>query len=129
VKALVLAFGDDVDVGPVAPTLVWQTLASLPPDDRDFVTMPPDAHGTPPIQAHHLTPHAVEADAEVQYGELDAADYYGVWKLADALFGCVFAETWCEYALGDTPGQRFMGIWSDGVPVQELEVTDDPGPG
>jgi acetyl esterase/lipase len=126
-KAIVLAFRDDFDIGPVEPTLVWQTLTSLPPEDRDFVTMSSDFHGTPPIQAYHLTPHAVELDAEVQYGELDAADYYGVWKLADALFGCVFAGTWCEYALGDTPEQRFMGVWSDGVPVKELEVTDDPG--
>ena len=60
-KALVLAFGDDFDIGPVEPTLVWQTLASLPPDDRDFVTMPSDFHGTPAIQAHHQTPYAVEA--------------------------------------------------------------------
>jgi hypothetical protein len=34
----------------------------------------------------------------------------------------------CEYALGDTPEQRFMGYWSDGVPVAELEVVADPGP-
>ena len=41
---------------------------------------------------------------------------------------CSFDGTWCEYALGDTPEQRFMGVWSDGVPVIELNVTDDPGP-
>ena len=31
-----------------------------------------------------------------------------------------------EYALGNTPQQRFMGLWSDGVPVKELKVTDKP---
>jgi hypothetical protein len=29
-------------------------------------------------------------------------------------------------ALGNTPEQRFMGTWSDGVPVTEAVVTDDP---
>jgi hypothetical protein len=40
--------------------------------------------------------------------------------------GCAFAGEWCEYALGNTPEQRFMGVWSDGVPVMEAVVTDDP---
>jgi hypothetical protein len=31
-----------------------------------------------------------------------------------------------EYALGNTPQQRFMGFWSDGVAVKELIVTDKP---
>jgi len=31
-----------------------------------------------------------------------------------------------EYALGDTPEQRFMGNWSDGTAVKELMVTDTP---
>ena len=29
-----------------------------------------------------------------------------------------------EFALGNTPQQRFMGLWSDGRPVQELVVID-----
>ena len=31
-----------------------------------------------------------------------------------------------EYALGNTPQQRFMGVWSDGVPVKELKVISKP---
>ena len=61
------------------------------------------------------------------FGTLDALDWYGTWKLLDALMACSFDGTWCEYALGNTPEQRFMGVWSDGVPVIELNVTDDPG--
>jgi hypothetical protein len=57
---------------------------------------------------------------------LDALDWYGTWKLTDALLACVFAGAWCEHAFGNTPEQRFMGTWSDGVPVTELQVTDDP---
>jgi hypothetical protein len=61
--------------------------------DRDFVTMASDSHGEPPIVANHAT----------TYEGVDAADRYGIWKLADGLFACVFAGEWCEYALGDTP--------------------------
>ncbi|MBT4776567.1 MAG: T9SS type A sorting domain-containing protein, partial [Crocinitomicaceae bacterium] len=44
------------------------------------------------------------------------------WKLADALLSCTFYGIDCEYAFGDTPQQRFMGSWSDGTSVTELEV-------
>ena len=60
---------------------------------------------------------------------VDAADRYGIWKLADALFACAFDGRWCEYALGNTPEQRSMGAWSDGVPVVELQVTEECGAG
>jgi hypothetical protein len=53
-------------------------------------------------------------------------DYYGVWKLFDALCDAAFFGKNREFALGDTPQQRFMGKWSDGVPVKELVVTDKP---
>ena len=57
---------------------------------------------------------------------LDAFDWYGTWKWLDALMSCAFDGEWCEVALGNTPEQRFMGEWSDGVPVTEASVTDDP---
>jgi hypothetical protein len=40
--------------------------------------------------------------------------------------GCAFDGEWCDYALGNTREQRYMGEWSDGVPVTEAVVTDDP---
>jgi acetyl esterase/lipase len=113
-KAVVLAFGEDFRVGIDMPRQVWSTLASLPAADRDFVVMASDGHGQPPLVAHHGAP----SDG------VDAADRYGIWKLSDALFACAFEGKWCEYALGNTAEQRFMGVWSDGVPVVELQVTD-----
>jgi len=53
-------------------------------------------------------------------------DYYGVWKLFDGLTDAAFYGLNREYALGDTPQQRFMGKWSDGTPVKELQVTTTP---
>ncbi|HEY2775293.1 MAG TPA: alpha/beta hydrolase fold domain-containing protein [Candidatus Binatia bacterium] len=57
---------------------------------------------------------------------VDALDFYGTWKLLDALTDAAFFGKNREYALGNTPQQRFMGTWSDGVAVKELEVTTGP---
>jgi pimeloyl-ACP methyl ester carboxylesterase len=57
---------------------------------------------------------------------VNALDFYGTWKLFDGLCDAAFYGKNREYALGNTPQQRFMGVWSDGVPVKELKVTDKP---
>jgi acetyl esterase/lipase len=114
-KAMVLAFGEDFRVGIDMPRRVANALASLPAADRDFVVMASDGHGQPPLVAHHGAP----------FDGVDAVDRYGIWKLSDALIACAFTGEWCDYALGNTAEQRFMGTWSDGVPVAELWVTDD----
>jgi len=57
---------------------------------------------------------------------LDALDFYGTWKLLDGLTDAAFYGRDRNYVLGNTPQQRFMGVWSDGVPVKELMVTDHP---
>ena len=56
------------------------------------------------------------------FGTTDALDYYGTWKLLDALTDAAFYGKNRKYALGDTPEQRYMGKWSDGTPVKELKV-------
>jgi len=42
------------------------------------------------------------------------------------LLACSFDDVGCGTALGNTPEQRFMGVWSDGTPVVEAEITDQP---
>ncbi len=53
---------------------------------------------------------------------VNALDYYGYWKLLDGLCDAAFYGKNREYALGNTPQQRYMGKWSDGVPVKELKI-------
>jgi hypothetical protein len=65
-------------------------------------------------------------DADVNGRTIDALDFYGTWKLFDGLSDAAFYGRNREYALGNTPEQRFMGRWSDGVPVRELQVTTIP---
>ncbi len=114
-KSLVIAYEDDF-LGLDLPRQAFDLMASVPEENRDFVLMSTDGHGVPAIYAGHPT----------TYGDIDAADRYALWKLSDALFACAFTDEDCEYALGNTPEQRFMGLWSDGVPVTELVITDDP---
>jgi hypothetical protein len=121
-RVIVLVGQDDVDWGDRGARRLWAALTSVPNDHRDFVRLMSDLHAFPSLFADHSTP------STAVYGTLNALDWYGTWKLGDALMTCAFAGQDCEYALGNTSEQRFMGYWSDGVPVTELEVTDDPGP-
>jgi acetyl esterase/lipase len=100
---------------------IWAGLQGIPAAQRNYIRISWDRHGSPRLVADHTAP-AADADTA-----LDALDWFGVWKPFDALMSCTFANQDCEFAFGDTPEVRFMGIWSDGVPVIELDVVADPG--
>jgi acetyl esterase/lipase len=119
-RLLILALADDPIVG-TEPARLWPRLSSVPLENRDFITYVADAHGAPALSPDHDIP------ATTLWNPLDAHDWYGTWKWLDALMDCSFANQDCQVALGNTPEQRFMGTWSDGVPVAEPIVTDDPG--
>lgn len=53
---------------------------------------------------------------------LDPVDYFGYWKFLDALHSCTRAGHYCNYALGNTFEQAFMGYWSDGMTVKPLKI-------
>ena len=77
--------------------------------------------------ARGLAVREAAADTEVETPRgTDALDYFGTWKWLDALTDAAFRGEHREYALGNTPEQRFMGVWSDGVAVKEASVTAAP---
>jgi acetyl esterase/lipase len=119
---LVTELDDPDPLGTAAVARIWAGLGDVPRENRDLVQLVSDAHGRPPLWADHFQARAEHGIAHPP----DALDWYGTWKWLDALMGCAFAGEWCAYALGNTPEQRFMGVWSDGVPVAEAVVTDDP---
>jgi acetyl esterase/lipase len=121
--------------------------------NKDFITLVSDTHGTPALLASHRAPTALDRSYDSGEGlsgapagtsdpigdapqikrrvrpetmMVNALDYYGTWKLFDALCDAAFTGKNRQYALGNTPQQRFMGRWSDGTPVKELIVTDKP---
>ncbi|MFH0962815.1 MAG: alpha/beta hydrolase [Planctomycetota bacterium] len=141
---LVLVGEDDRVVRDAAAKRIFYGMSSVGEASKDFVVVRSDAHGMPALWADHRSPAAFNAeyhDAEaaesgragrliegIGTGErgVDALDYYGYWKLFDALCDLSFYGENREAALGGGPAQRFMGKWSDGVAVKELVVTDKP---
>ena len=98
----------------------------IPLENKNFIIMISDKHGSPSLKADHFAPFGTTSDADSQDYPTDTLDYYCLWKLFEALTDAAFyGENW-EYALDNAPQQRYMGKWSDGVPVKELIVTDLP---
>jgi acetyl esterase/lipase len=150
---LLLAIAGDRDtfVSDIDAKRIYYESTRVSADNKDFITIVTDDHGTPSLIANHRAPTA--PDPSYDNGEDDrtaprasstgeptngsspqstrlpvvnALDFYGLWKLFDGLCDAAFYSKNREYALGNTPQQRFMGRWSDGVAVKELVVTDRP---
>jgi hypothetical protein len=137
---------DNTLVGDTAAKKICLGATAVPEKNKDFIIMPSDDHGAPPLVADHFQPLvgdpafdiANETAPEVTRGILslaagksvegfnpfapDAFDYNGTWRLFDALCDCAFYGKHCERALGDAPGMRDLGEWSDGTPIAPLVV-------
>ncbi len=120
---LVIIGEKDVTVGNHSAKIIFENTTQIPFSNKDFIVQVTDTYGTPDIVADHLAPVCLP---RFLFGTVDAMDYYSTWKLFDALTDYAFYGNNFEYCLGDTPEQRFMGLWSDGTPVKELMVTDNP---
>lgn len=114
---------------------IFHESTNITPGNKNYVYVRSDSHGVPALAATHLAPVAPDLAYNTANGPttrpvlrnagvmIDALDYYAFWKLFDGLCDAAFYGTHREYALGNSPEQRFMGKWSDGRPVTELEVT------
>ncbi len=118
---LVIVGEDDNIAGNDSGKLIFTTADQVPLDQKDYIIQRTDRHGNPALVADHLAPLCIPKGSSV-----DAMDYYSTWKLFDALTDYAFYGINQDYCLGNTTEQRFMGYWSDGVPVRELIVTDTP---
>src|SRR5918993_761551 len=154
-ETLLLAVAGDQDtlVRDYDAKRVYYESTRVPEKNKDFVMLVTDAHGRPALQASHRAPTAHDKNydngegvgggpaensnrvgdarqtsqsARLETMMVNAMDFYGTWKLFDGLCDAAFFGKNREYALGNTAQQRFMGVWSDGVPVKELKVTDKP---
>ncbi|MFI1769423.1 hypothetical protein ACH41H_46475 [Streptomyces sp. NPDC020800] len=94
----------------------WNRLGHLPDRHKTFVLVHSDAHGTPALNAVHGMSTS---------DPVDAIDYYAVWKIWDAERACALSRVWCQYS-NNSALQRYMGRWSDGVPVIPLHTSDRP---
>jgi pimeloyl-ACP methyl ester carboxylesterase len=100
---------------------------------RNLLIQRADDYGTPSISATHSECYAVDmafdsgtrspsALRALRIGEAGPVDYYAYWKLLDGMIDCVNSGNNCNYAFGATALQRSLGEWSDGRPVEPLDV-------
>ena len=108
----------DQIVGRYGCDALWPKLGHVPTSNRNYVWMFSDYFGTPDLVSDHNAPAELSGPSSV-----DALDWYGFWKLGDALRDCGTLGTNCTTALGNTSAQRYMGTWSGGTAVTELSVT------
>jgi len=99
---------------------IFAKLRHVPEADRDYVVVRSDGHGTPALKADHFSPCAGPRRRP------DTLDWYGYWKLLDALPDAAFFGRNRHFALGGAEPMRNMGTWSDGRQVLRLLVTDRP---
>lgn len=133
-----IAIGHDDNVvdSTVGLMLFYQT-TGVPTSHKNLVKQWADNHGSPALAATHMEPcssisNGIYDDGESTIATIlttlvppDAVDFYDYWKLWDALVDCSLTGTHCNVAFGNTPEQKFMGLWSDSVPVVPLTVIPD----
>ena len=119
--ALVLVGDADKIAGNAVAKDIFAKLGHIPAKNRDYIIVRSDGHADPPLVADHFSPCAGPGKG------VDALDWYGYWKLFDALTDAAFYDGKNRHiALGNTPPQRYMGEWTDERMVFELVVTDTP---
>lgn len=132
IKLLVMVSDDDYVVGDKFGYLVFNSAQNV--IDRNFIRQHKDNHGTPRIGADHNQCYSLDKELDSGYrnittkralriSKIDAIDYNGYWKLFDALRNCAFNDTNYKYAFGNTYEQSSLGNWSDGTPINKLEIS------
>lgn len=115
---IALSGSDDAMVGDEMATSIFQKATQVPPANKNYLIVHTDSHGARTLEANHAFPTC----NPVHPRKLTALDYYALWKVFDGLTDAAFYGENREYALGNTPEQRYMGTWQDGTPIRELEV-------
>jgi hypothetical protein len=141
---LVVAGAEDRLVGETVSRAIFEKSVRVQPRNKNLIRLESDSHGQPGLVADHFAPVCPDMslsnfeDLQSVFsgraqlggkrkgrgGRADALDYYGYWKWMDALIGAAFHGNSRDAALGNTPAQRFMGVWSDGTPVREPMVEE-----
>jgi len=127
---VVIAIHDHV-VGEELGRKIYNTAVNTP--RRFLIRQHPDDHGEPAIGAGHNECYALDDSFDAglhnlsfmraqQVAQENAVDYYLYWKMLDALIKCSLEGRYCPLAEGCGAAASYMGNWSDGYPVQPLEI-------
>ena len=127
---IITSTGDRV-VGDEFGRLVFETATNTP--QRNYLVQTRDDHGLPAVGDGHNECYSPNFDYDNgatnwtskrarRIGRTGAVDYFGYWKLYDALLDYTRDGSAAVYAFGNTPEQRSLGTWADGTPITPLRV-------
>ena len=130
-QMVVVVGEDDYVVGDEFGRLVFQTATNTP--NRNLVIQRRSTDGRRWISATHSEPYCYDLDFDtgvrnytakrvLTISRLNEVDYNCYWKFADALMENTRNGCYGEVAFGNTSRQRWLGQWSNGNPIRELEV-------
>lgn len=149
-----MAGEDDERVGDVDAREIFFRASSVPLARKRFIVIRSDYRGSPPVVANHFAPASLDdsfdtfnlqgaselrrriieqgrgttAETLAQaFGE-SAIDYYAFWKLADLLIDAGLAGERDPFAPARAAALANMGMWSDGTPVEPLDIQAKPRP-
>lgn len=109
-----VAGADDTESGDAGARKLYRATTQIPADQKRFMVIPRDAHGSPVIFPDH-------GAAECAPGEATFIDYGIYWRLFDQLLDAAFHGTPVRDAIAPERLRR-SGAWSDGVEVKALMV-------
>jgi len=126
---LIVLVGDrDKIAGDRMAKEIFGRVGQIPDENKAYVILQSDDHGNPPLIADHFSvcaPNLPPGKTHQRflfsyYFTVDALDYYGYWKLFDALTDCAFRGENCAYSTTGASEHHAMGKWSDGTPVKRI---------
>ena len=121
-KMVITLGSDDEVIKDSVARFVYEQSTQIPITQKNLLTLQTDDHGNEVLLADHSSP--LTSGGFRREGEVDALDYFGYWRLLDALRDTVYLGTNEIYALGNSNEMRFMGKWSDGTAVKEISVAE-----
>ena len=130
-KLLVITSTGDRVVGDEFGRLVYETATNT--TERNYLVQDRDDHGSPAVSNGHNESYSLNlaydngatnwtSKRARRIGHTGAVDYFGYWKLYDALLVYTRTSKQRAYAFGDTPEQRSLGVWADGTAIKPLWV-------
>jgi len=121
---------------------IWDATGQIPADQKRYITIMGDDHGTPALVADHSSPLAhredygvaptasqqrrirlVEMVTGMRENQANALNYWGYYRLFDALCDAAFSGKKIDAALA---AARPTGRWSDGTPMKPFAETAGP---
>lgn len=135
IKLIVMTSENDRTVGEKFGFKVFETATNV--TQRNLIRQLEDVAVSPLHYAGHSECYALDKTYDngkrngttrraLKKGKLNNTDYYGYWKIFDALLDCSRSGEHCEYAFGNTPEQRSLGVDVNGIPIKELEIILPP---